>query len=103
MQQLKQSIQDKQEELGSELHHHLSAEERQELADLAPRLKQMQVGVLLSFPVIFSHALLFTSFFWAASCCITCLLKRGRSWPSLQLSSSKYRSAGYFVFPDAFF
>ena len=46
LQQLKSSIQDKRAELSSELHHHLSAQERQELEDLTPRLKQMQVSRL---------------------------------------------------------
>ena len=44
LQQLKHSVGEKQAELGSELHHHLSAQERQDLEDLTPRLKQMQVS-----------------------------------------------------------
>ncbi len=43
IEELKQSIQEHQEELATELHNHLSAAERQELADLTPRLKQLQV------------------------------------------------------------
>ena len=45
IEELKQSVQEHQAELRSELHNHLSAVERQELADLTPRLKQLQVGV----------------------------------------------------------
>ena len=43
IQDLQQKIQDLQTELTSELHNHLSAAERQELVDLTPRLKQLQV------------------------------------------------------------
>lgn len=43
IQDLQQKIQDMRTELASELHNHLSATERQELADLTPRLKQLQV------------------------------------------------------------
>jgi len=44
IQELKQNVQEHQAELHTELHNHLSAVERQELADLTPRLKQLQVG-----------------------------------------------------------
>lgn len=43
IQELQQSIQEHKAELSSDLHNHLSAVERQELADLTPRLKQLQV------------------------------------------------------------
>lgn len=42
IQELQQSIQEHKAELSSDLHNHLSAVERQELADLTPRLKQLQ-------------------------------------------------------------
>ena len=45
IQELKQSVQEHQAELRTELNNHLSAVERQELADLTPRLKQLQVGL----------------------------------------------------------
>jgi len=45
IQELKQSVQEHQAELRTELHNHLSAVERQELADLTPRLKQLQVSL----------------------------------------------------------
>lgn len=44
---LKHNIQEHQAELRSELHNHLSAVERQELGDLAPRLKMLQVALSL--------------------------------------------------------
>lgn len=43
LQELQQKIQDLQAELATELHNHLSAAEQQELAGLAPHLKQLQV------------------------------------------------------------
>ena len=43
IQELQQSIEEHKAELSTELHNHLSAVERQELADLTPRLKQLQV------------------------------------------------------------
>ncbi|DBB00026.1 hypothetical protein WJX77_003476 [Trebouxia sp. C0004] len=46
IQELKQSVQEHQAELRTELHNHLSAVERQELADLTPRLKQLQEEVV---------------------------------------------------------
>lgn len=46
IQDLQQKIQEHRAELSTELHNHLSGQEKQELADLAPRLKQLQVGWL---------------------------------------------------------
>lgn len=43
IEELQQSIEEHQAELKIEMHTHLSAEERQELEDLTPRLKQLQV------------------------------------------------------------
>lgn len=43
IQELQQSIEEHKAELSTELHNHLSAVERQELADFTPRLKQLQV------------------------------------------------------------
>lgn len=43
IQELQQSVEEHKAELSTELHNHLSAVERQELADLTPRLKQLQV------------------------------------------------------------
>lgn len=43
IQDLHQKVQEAQKELGTELHNHLSAAEKQELADLTPRVKQLQV------------------------------------------------------------
>lgn len=45
---LKHNVQEHQAELRSELHNHLSAVERQELGDLTPRLKMLQVAPCLS-------------------------------------------------------
>ena len=45
---LKHNISEHQAELRSELHNHLSAVERQELGDLTPRLKMLQVALSLS-------------------------------------------------------
>lgn len=43
IQDLQHKIQEHKAELSTELHNHLSAQEKQELADLAPRLRQLQV------------------------------------------------------------
>ena len=48
IEELKQSIEEHLSELGSELHNHLSGVERQQLADLTPRLKQLQVSFWMS-------------------------------------------------------
>ena len=45
IQDLQSKIQEHRAELSTELHNHLSGQEKQELADLAPRLKQLQVGL----------------------------------------------------------
>lgn len=45
IQELQQSVEEHKAELSTELHNHLSAVERQELADLTPRLKQLQVSL----------------------------------------------------------
>lgn len=45
IQDMQHSIQEHKAELSTELHNHLSAQEKQELADLAPRLKQLQVSL----------------------------------------------------------
>ena len=45
---LQHNISEHQAELRSELHNHLSAVERQELGDLTPRLKMLQVALSLS-------------------------------------------------------
>ena len=44
IQELQTKIEEVQTELGTELHNHLSATERQELAQLTPRLKQLQAS-----------------------------------------------------------
>lgn len=51
IQDLQQGIQEHKAELSTELHNHLSGEEKQELADLAPRLKQLQVRSTQKSPV----------------------------------------------------
>ena len=100
LQQLKQSIQDKRAELNSELHHHLSAQERQELEDLTPRLKQMQVRRLVMslathskrperlsvLSVCLSVRLFVRECMYA---CHLCLPRRGRNLKSLLLASSR--------------
>ena len=50
IQELQQGIQEHQAELSTELHNHLSGQEKQELADLAPRLKQLQVRLVTKSP-----------------------------------------------------
>lgn len=45
IQELQAKIEEVQTELGTELHNHLSATERQELAQLTPRLKQLQASI----------------------------------------------------------
>ena len=57
VEELRQKITEHQAELKTELHNHLSAEERQELADLTPRLKQLQV--------ILKHAWTGTALSWS--------------------------------------
>ena len=48
IEELKQSVEELLSELGSELHNHLSGVERQQLADLTPMLKQLQVSFWMS-------------------------------------------------------
>ena len=43
IEELQQSIEEHQAELKTDMHTHLLPEERQELTDLTPRLKQLQV------------------------------------------------------------
>ena len=45
IQDLQHKIQEHKAELSTQLHNHLSGQEKQELADLAPRLNQLQVSL----------------------------------------------------------